>query len=122
MNHCSNSVEPRLSQMNPRMSDRASSLLLVGREYLILGLAAVVIIAAVLLAAYGVHIYLGLNWFFSFTTVINGAAALAALVIVVFIAGFFSNPFGMITIFLYGSMLVTMLAGAAMFGAYQIIF
>jgi hypothetical protein len=46
--------------MNPRMSDRTSSLLLVGREYLIIGLAAVVIIAAVLLAAYGVHIYLGL--------------------------------------------------------------
>ncbi len=66
--------------------------------------------------------YLGLNWFFAFTTVINSAAALAGLVTIALIVGFFSNPFAMIAIFLYGLMLVTMLAGAGMFGAYRIIF
>jgi hypothetical protein len=105
--------------MIPRMPDRASSLLLAGFESLIIGLAAVILIAAVLLAGYGTHIYLGLNWFFAATVVINSAALLPALVIGALIIGIY-NYLAMLAIFLYSALLVIMLAAAAVFGVYLI--
>ncbi len=89
-------------------------------EYLIIGLALLVVVLAFLLTCYGTHILLSLNWFLSAVVVINSTIALIALGIGSVIATF-GGPPGKIAILLYIMMLVALLAGAGMKGASLIV-
>jgi hypothetical protein len=96
------------------------TLLRTGAEWTFIALLTVALIAAVPLAFYGTHLYLGLNWFFTVIVVVNCAIAWSVLGIGAAVASL-SNQLAMMAIFLYRTLLVILLAAAAVYGAYRIV-
>ena len=91
-----------------------------GLGWMLVALLTVALIAAVPLAFYGTHLYLGLNWFFTGVVVVNCAIAWSVLGAGAAFASLSSQP-AMMAIFLYRTLLVILLAAAAVYGAYRIV-
>ena len=88
--------------------------------WMLVALLTVALIAAIPLAFYGTHLYLGLNWFFTGIVVVNCAIAWSVLGMGAAFASLSSQP-AMMAIVLYRALLVILLAAAAVYGAYRII-
>lgn len=96
------------------------SSLKAGVEWTFVAVLTVALLAAVPLAFYGTHLYLGLNWFFTVVVVVNCAIAWSILGAGAAFASLSNQP-AMMAIFLYRTLLVVLLAAAAGYGAYRII-